>query len=196
LHTGGFLKDHLHAILQAHLFERLLPLQVILLVNLVQVFDFFAPLVLLLQVTEVALDLFLTLLDAHLDFSRLLFHLLFFLFLDLQKAILWAQLVDRALDHSSEVLFNFNTLDLNLCDLGHVGIDSLIVGLFLLFSFYGCLSIPLFSTLNGSVLLHPQLGLLRSDFLRERGFFIENLLNYIFLNGSCNYSGFISFQRH
>ena len=46
LDARGLLEDHLDAILQAHPLERLLALQVILLVNLVQVLDLLAPLVL------------------------------------------------------------------------------------------------------------------------------------------------------
>ena len=76
LHARGFFKDHLNAILQSHPLERLLALQVILLVNLVQVLDFLAPLVFFFKVAEVALDLLFSLLHAFSDFSCLHFRLL------------------------------------------------------------------------------------------------------------------------
>ena len=83
LNARGFFKDHLHTILEAHPLERLLSLQVILLVNLVQVLDFLAPLVFFFKVTEVAGDLLLSLPHAFSDFSRHVFRLLLLHLLDL-----------------------------------------------------------------------------------------------------------------
>ena len=88
LNTRCLFKDHLNAILQSHPLERLLPLQVILLVNLVQVLDFLAPLILLFKVTEVASDLLLSLLHASFDFRCLLSRFLLLHRLDLLKAFL------------------------------------------------------------------------------------------------------------
>ena len=87
LNTRGLFEDHLNAILESHPLERLLSLQVILLVNLVQVLDFFAPLILLLKVTEVAGDLLLSLLHASSDFRCLLPCFLLLHFLDFCKTL-------------------------------------------------------------------------------------------------------------
>ena len=83
LNARGFFKDHLHTILQAHPLERLLSLQVILLVNLVQVLDFLAPLIFFFKVTEIAGDLLLSLAHAFSDFSRLVSCLFLLHLLDL-----------------------------------------------------------------------------------------------------------------
>ena len=93
LHARGFFKDHLNAILQSHPLERLLPLQVILLVNLVQVLDFLAPLVLFFKVAEIALDLLFSLLHASSDFSCLLSCLFLLHLLDLCEALLRSHLI-------------------------------------------------------------------------------------------------------
>ena len=93
LNTRCLFEDHLNAILESHPLERLLPLQVILLVNLVQVLDFLAPLILLFKVTEVAVDLFLSLLHASLDFLSLLSRFLLLHLLDLCKALLRSQFI-------------------------------------------------------------------------------------------------------
>ena len=93
LNTRRLFEDHLNAVLQSHPLERLLPLQVILLVNLVQVLDFLAPLILLFKVTEVAVDLFLSLLHTSSDFRSLVSRFLLLHLLDLCKALLWRQFI-------------------------------------------------------------------------------------------------------
>ena len=82
LDTGGFFKDHLHLIFEVHVFEGLLPLHRLDLVELVQVLHFLAAFVLLLEVVHVALDLLLALLDADSDLASDLFLFVFFLLFD------------------------------------------------------------------------------------------------------------------
>jgi hypothetical protein len=50
LHARGFFEDHLDPVLETHSLEGLLALQIILLVDLMQVLDLLAPLVLLIEI--------------------------------------------------------------------------------------------------------------------------------------------------
>ena len=86
LNTGGFLKNHLDTIFETHFLKGLLSFQCLLLVNLVEVFDFFASIVLLIEVFQIAFDLLLSLLNAELDLALLVLHLFLLLDLDLSEA--------------------------------------------------------------------------------------------------------------
>ena len=133
LNTRCLFKDHLNAILQSHPLKRLFPLQVILLVNLVQVLDFLAPLILLLEVAEVAGDLLLSLLHAFSDFRCLLFSFELLLNLDFCEALLRCQFI-VTLDAQLYLLFSLDALALHLLDLVHICVHPLIFSLLFLFS--------------------------------------------------------------
>ena len=195
LNTRCLFEDHLNAILQSHPLERLLPLQVILLVNLVQVFDFLAPLILLFKVTEVLFDLFLSLLHASSDLLSLLSRLLLLHFFDLCKALLWRQFIWTT-DVLLYLLFSFDALDLHFLDLVHVGVYSLIFGLLFLFFFPLGLFSSLFGPLDGSLLFHFQLLLLRPNLLLESLFSDDYSLHDLFLIFPFYHGSFIAFRSN
>ena len=73
-------------VFESHFFEGLLSLQSFLLVDFVEVFDFFASIVLLIEVFQIAFDLLLSLLNAELDLALLVLHLFLLLDLDFGEA--------------------------------------------------------------------------------------------------------------
>ena len=76
------------AIFETHALKCFLALQVIFLVDLVQIFDFLAPLVLLFEVAEVAVNLLLSLSDAVANLPSLLSLLLILHLLDLSQSLM------------------------------------------------------------------------------------------------------------
>ena len=82
-----FLKDHLDSVLDSHFLKGLFALEIVFLVDFVQMFDFFAAFVLLLQVAHVAFNLLLALLDARFDLARHLPRLFVFQPVDLSQSL-------------------------------------------------------------------------------------------------------------
>ena len=158
LDTRCLFKDHLDTVLQAHALECLLTLQVVLLVDLVEILDFFATFVLLSEVAEISLDLLLSLLDSILYSPGLVLCLVFFHLFDIVQAFLGSWLVSDSF--LLESLCYFSTFLLHFANLLHVFQHALF--LFLLDSLLNLILLLayFFSPLDCLVLNCLELGFL------------------------------------